>query len=490
MHDIFISYRRDGGFETAKYLYDSLTRDGYSVTFDIDTLRGGRFDEALLSRVKECTDFIVILSRGCFDRILDSSASPENDWMRRELACALESQKNIVPIMLNGFEFPQNLPSDISKVALMNGPMYSREYFDAFYQRLRDGFLRSSSSNDVLGAGTPKRRWGALNLVAVCVFLALLAAGGVLWRKGNLRHENSEAQGKHEEPGRKSTAGGNGVVSSGRGLILENGKILAGTEAEDAKKRMEQTVQAWTKAGKICEELLHEAISLRRKVTPYVQTGALATNDTEWVSACKRADGYQEWVFKHGKTPEAQIKERTAIRDGFLRLLERLEGELKKHIASARDEDMVEGTFVKRTVSRAALELASLSMDDREAAIVDFHGSVKMTSRQWYDNERSLIHDEIVDRLGREYDFAANVGNKLFKAGMHRTDEISRSRPDLVMQFYDIRRRVRNDIDVLIGQGHTEKALLYYSSAKKAFEVLHLAPLDHPDFSSVKPIGK
>ena len=40
-YDIFISYRRRGGFETAKHLYDLLTKDGYRVSFDIDTLRNG-----------------------------------------------------------------------------------------------------------------------------------------------------------------------------------------------------------------------------------------------------------------------------------------------------------------------------------------------------------------------------------------------------------------------------------------------------------------
>ena len=35
-YDIFISYRRDGGYETAKHLFDLLIRDGYSVSFDIN----------------------------------------------------------------------------------------------------------------------------------------------------------------------------------------------------------------------------------------------------------------------------------------------------------------------------------------------------------------------------------------------------------------------------------------------------------------------
>ena len=52
MYDIFISYRRKGGYETAKHLFDLLSRDGYKVSFDIDTLRNGDFDISLLKRVE------------------------------------------------------------------------------------------------------------------------------------------------------------------------------------------------------------------------------------------------------------------------------------------------------------------------------------------------------------------------------------------------------------------------------------------------------
>lgn len=72
-YDIFISYRRIGGFETAKHLYDLLRSDGYRVSFDIDTLRNGDFDVALLKRVEECTDFILIVDKNAFDRCLDKT---------------------------------------------------------------------------------------------------------------------------------------------------------------------------------------------------------------------------------------------------------------------------------------------------------------------------------------------------------------------------------------------------------------------------------
>lgn len=34
-YDIFISYRRKGGYETAKHLYDLFSKDGYRVSFDL-----------------------------------------------------------------------------------------------------------------------------------------------------------------------------------------------------------------------------------------------------------------------------------------------------------------------------------------------------------------------------------------------------------------------------------------------------------------------
>lgn len=142
-HDVFISYRRDGGFETARYIYDNLVRDGYTATFDIDTLRNGRFDDALLARIDECTDFVIILNRGCFDRTIDPDFPRENDWMRRELSHALAKKKNIIPIMIRGFEgFPGNLPDDVKDIQWMNGPKYEQEYVDAFYERLKSKFLR------------------------------------------------------------------------------------------------------------------------------------------------------------------------------------------------------------------------------------------------------------------------------------------------------------------------------------------------------------
>ena len=145
-YDVFISYRREGGYDTAKHLNDLLVRDGYRVSFDIDTLRNGDFDTQLLSRIEECKDFILIVDKHAFDRTLDKTFDPTKDWMRCELAHALKHNKNIIPVFLSNVStFPDGLPEDIVGVVKKNGPEYNKYYFDDFYQTLRSRFLTSRS---------------------------------------------------------------------------------------------------------------------------------------------------------------------------------------------------------------------------------------------------------------------------------------------------------------------------------------------------------
>lgn len=144
-YDIFISYRREGGYDTAKHLNDLLVRDGYKVSFDIDTLRSGNFDNQLLERIDQCKDFILVVDQHAFDRTLDSNFNPKNDWLRCELAYALKKQKNIIPVFLSGVTgFPSNLPADIIEVVKKNGPEYNRFYFNDFYKILKQRFLYST----------------------------------------------------------------------------------------------------------------------------------------------------------------------------------------------------------------------------------------------------------------------------------------------------------------------------------------------------------
>ena len=146
-YDVFISYRRQGGGADARMMYDRLQSYGYTVSFDMDTLKNGNFNEELLKRVAECKNFVVLLSENCFERTLNG-CKREDDWLRIEIATALYNNKNVVTVMLPGFTFPEKLPPDIDGIRNKNGPKYDLYYIDGFYDKLKKDFLvKEESSN-------------------------------------------------------------------------------------------------------------------------------------------------------------------------------------------------------------------------------------------------------------------------------------------------------------------------------------------------------
>lgn len=128
---IFISYRREGGTVIARLICESLKNEGYSVFYDYDSIQNGVFSDRITSAIRDCTDFILVLSPHALDRCIN-----EDDFVRREIRCALEHRKNIIPIFLDGFEFPQYLPPDIASVMQFNGFHYHSDYHQAGIERI------------------------------------------------------------------------------------------------------------------------------------------------------------------------------------------------------------------------------------------------------------------------------------------------------------------------------------------------------------------
>ena len=115
MYDIFISYRRDGSFEMARLLYDHLRMRGLNVFFDLQELRSGKFNVKLYSAIDESSNFLLVLPQGGLDRCVN-----EDDWLRMEIEYAIEKNKNIVPLMMNGFDWPKDLPDSLKNLPLYN----------------------------------------------------------------------------------------------------------------------------------------------------------------------------------------------------------------------------------------------------------------------------------------------------------------------------------------------------------------------------------
>ena len=193
MADIFISYRRDGGDMTAMHIYQALKERGYDLFYDVEVLRSGKFNEALLKQIQSCRDFIVVLSPHAMDRCED-----ENDWVRQEIAEAIREKKNIVPVMMNGFQFPESLPEDINELRFHTGLTSSTEYFQESINRLCDKFLTAKPRK--------KRKW-IVPAIAGAVLCAL-AVGFFIKPdiKSSQKESDSSASAAVTEPAVESPA--------------------------------------------------------------------------------------------------------------------------------------------------------------------------------------------------------------------------------------------------------------------------------------------
>lgn len=131
MYDVFISYRRDGGYEMARLLYEHLKKYGLNPFFDLEELRSGPFNTKLYEVIENSSNFLLILPPLSLERCKN-----EGDWLRLEIEHAIQYDKNIIPVMMKNFEWPNDLPKSIEIISKYNGLEMSREYFNASIDKI------------------------------------------------------------------------------------------------------------------------------------------------------------------------------------------------------------------------------------------------------------------------------------------------------------------------------------------------------------------
>lgn len=142
-YDIFISYKRKS-LATANNLYYRLTTRGYSTFFDLEEMRMDNFDTQLLKYIEEANDVFVLLEQGSLDACFTKEW--EKDWFCHEISYALAKGKNIIPILLNGYQMPKidGLPKEIQDITRKNAIEFSFTYFNEYLDRLVDkGYITS-----------------------------------------------------------------------------------------------------------------------------------------------------------------------------------------------------------------------------------------------------------------------------------------------------------------------------------------------------------
>ena len=137
---VFISYRRTNA-PWALAIYQYLHHNGYDVFFDYTSIPAGDFEQIILENIKARAHFIIILTPSALGR-----SDYPNDWLRREVECAIDNKRNIIPIMCEGFDFgapaiTKHLKGKLELLSNYNGMTAPVEYFEAAMEKLRNHFL-------------------------------------------------------------------------------------------------------------------------------------------------------------------------------------------------------------------------------------------------------------------------------------------------------------------------------------------------------------
>jgi tetratricopeptide (TPR) repeat protein len=137
---VFISYRRTN-VPWALAIFQNLTHHGYDVFFDYNGIASGDFERVILGNITARAHFLVLLTPSALERCGNPS-----DWLRREIEVALDAQRNMVPLMLEGFDFGtptinSQLTGRLAALKHYNALSIPPEFFMEAMVRLRERYL-------------------------------------------------------------------------------------------------------------------------------------------------------------------------------------------------------------------------------------------------------------------------------------------------------------------------------------------------------------
>ena len=131
-HFAYLGFRWETGSEVARFIHTEFMALGIHTYFDLRHIRAAEFDKKMLDEIERAANFILILGPGALDRCEDSA-----DWLRQEIAHAIRTERNLVPILKPGFHFPTPLlPPDIAELPRYNCVHYAPDYMDATLEKL------------------------------------------------------------------------------------------------------------------------------------------------------------------------------------------------------------------------------------------------------------------------------------------------------------------------------------------------------------------
>ena len=164
-HDVYISYREEAGSDLATLIAAGLTERGFHLVPDRLAPAFGP-DERFLNAIEEAPDFVLLLTPNALDLCRD-----EGDRMRREIAHALKTERNIVPVYAPGFVRPRAsaLPAEIAALPARGGVFYNPGASHESMARIAHMLASDTTVDDRRLMRQAKRLFVALGLALLAV---------------------------------------------------------------------------------------------------------------------------------------------------------------------------------------------------------------------------------------------------------------------------------------------------------------------------------
>jgi hypothetical protein len=160
---IFVSYRRDDGAVAARRLHAFLGAcfGAESIFIDVETIEAGAdFAEAIDTKVR-LSDGLVAVIGGAWLTAADAEGrrrlDDPDDWVRLEIATALDRGVKVIPVLVDGARMPaeRDLPAPLARLA-------RHQALDLRSERFEEDAGRLAAALERLGAGRNAVSWLSL----------------------------------------------------------------------------------------------------------------------------------------------------------------------------------------------------------------------------------------------------------------------------------------------------------------------------------------
>jgi hypothetical protein len=198
---IAISYRREDSLPVAGHLYDRMEQrfGKQNVFMDFDSIRPGfDFRDQIKGTIERSKVVIAVIGPHWLGEQSDGSRRIDDpaDFVRLEVACALERGIPVIPVLINNTAMPtpKMLPADIQALAFRHAlPLDSgldfRQHADRLISSISDTVGLPSSPPAVTSVRKPEYRL-VFGAVTLGVAIAAMVTVGIIWpRNRSLKSE-------------------------------------------------------------------------------------------------------------------------------------------------------------------------------------------------------------------------------------------------------------------------------------------------------------